>query len=175
MDVSLSKLRELVKVRGAWRAAARGGRKESDTTERLNSTETGPPGGRPLRWAPLGSQALPVPTPPRLWEGEGRGEEQRGPPRAPTALRGWEPRAAARLGLVNVAQSKQARWPRGGRGGSEGGGREPPGRHKGDARREASARRARASVSGNLRANSCQGRPPISRPAPRPLIKLKWK
>ena len=98
-----------------------------------------PPVG--LRWAPRLSPPAPRPRP---WAGEGPGEEQRG----------WEPRAAARLGLVNVAKSKQARWPRGGRGGSEGGGREPPGRHKGAARREASARRARPAyraISGLIR------------------------
>ena len=36
MEVSLSELRELVMDRGAWRAAIRGGCKESDTTEQLN-------------------------------------------------------------------------------------------------------------------------------------------
>ena len=37
MDMSLSKLREIVKEREAWYAAVRGGHKKSDTTESLNN------------------------------------------------------------------------------------------------------------------------------------------
>ena len=36
MNMNMGKLREMVRDRKAWRAAVHGGRKELDTTERLN-------------------------------------------------------------------------------------------------------------------------------------------
>ena len=39
MDMSLSKLREVVKEREAWRAAVQGGHKEFDMTEQLNNNK----------------------------------------------------------------------------------------------------------------------------------------
>ena len=58
MGMSLSKLWEMVKDRGAWRAAIHGGRKELDTTEteqQLNLHDLpGPPGTkRPHSWRML--------------------------------------------------------------------------------------------------------------------------
>ena len=37
MDMSLSKLQDMVKFREAWRTVVHGGRQESDTTEQLNN------------------------------------------------------------------------------------------------------------------------------------------
>ena len=42
MDMSLSKLREIVKDREAWHAVVLGGLKESDTTERMNDEINSP-------------------------------------------------------------------------------------------------------------------------------------
>ena len=39
MDMNLSKLRDIVKDREAWRAAVHGGHKESDITEQLNNKQ----------------------------------------------------------------------------------------------------------------------------------------
>ena len=39
MDMSLSKLQEMVKDREAWHATVHGGLKEPDTTKRLNNKE----------------------------------------------------------------------------------------------------------------------------------------
>ena len=39
MDMSLSKLREIVKDREAWHAAVHGSRKESDMTKQLNNNK----------------------------------------------------------------------------------------------------------------------------------------
>lgn len=86
-------------------------------------------------------------------------------PRPP--LLGCQPGEPARLSLMeqNISPAGRAlQEPEAAR----------PGGHKGEAR-AARARESGRAVSGNLRANSCQGWSPISSLAPQPLIKLKWK
>ena len=43
MDMSLSKLWQMVKDREVWAAAVRGGRKESNTIERMNNNKNSGP------------------------------------------------------------------------------------------------------------------------------------